>query len=85
LQLRLLEDFLHFVGIGFIEIHLGFMLVLSCLQLGFRTVFERLFIRHFASRKMHLLNDVLLEHQGVNLALEIVISFVRRTLQHFDS
>jgi hypothetical protein len=85
LQLRLLEDFLHFIGVGFIEVHLGFVLVLPRLQLGLGAVFQCLFVGHFASRKVHLLNDVLLEHQRVNLALEIVVSFVRRTLQHFDS
>ena len=34
LQLCLLEDFLHFIGVGFIEVHLGFVLVLPRLQLG---------------------------------------------------
>jgi hypothetical protein len=57
------------------------MFVLASLEVSTFGVLEGLGV-DLASGEMHLLDDVLLEHEGVDLALEVVVSLVGRPLQH---
>lgn len=56
------------------------VLILSGLQISTLAVLEGLGI-DLASSQMHLLDYVLLKHEGVDLALEVVVSLVRCAFQ----
>lgn len=78
------EDLLNLTVIGFIEIHLCLVLVLPLLQLGSLALLDALLVHRRPFCEVHLLDDVFLEHEGVDLALEVIVAAVGSTLQDFD-
>ena len=63
LQFCLLEYLLHLVIVGFIEIHLRLMFILPRLQIRLEAVIKRLLVDRPSCCEVHLLDDVLLEHE----------------------
>ena len=74
MNLSFLQNFLNFTIIGFIEIHLRFMLIFSFLQFCSLALLDGSLGHLFTGGKVHLLYNMFFEHEGVNFSFEVVVA-----------